>query len=743
MALPRRQFLLFGATTAGALVIGYGLARRPDRIGSGGSLPLTGAEVALNGYVTVDARGHVGVAVPRAEMGQGVRTALAMLVAEEMDADFAQVTARAAPVDAVYANIALLTEDVPDGSVAYAAIERVGRFMGLQVTGGSTSVRDAWLPMRRAGAMARAMLVSAAAERWNLRPDQVVVHNGRLQFAPDQLDLGFGAFATRAAQLSPPTGVRLKSRTRWRLIGTSPRRLDGQDKVRGAATFGIDVRPANLLFAAVRFIDPIAGEMLSHDAGDVAQQRGVSAVVPLPNGVAVVADNTWRAEQAAGAVTVRASRAPGLIADSAALSARLRAALDASTPFVHEAHGALPTAHASRHEAIYEAPLLAHACMEPINCTARVSGRDCELWIPTQAPAMARALVAAMLRTSRERVTVHQTLLGGGFGRRADLEMVRIAVQVAQAVEGRPVQVVWSRESDIRHGVYRPAAMARLVATLDADGWPLSLQARTACDSVVAGISSRLIPGDGARQPDQTSVDGLVRQPYRIPHVRVEEAPAASGVPVGFWRSVGFSQNAFFSESFHNELAARAGVDPLDWRRRLLANRPRHLAVLERLARVSKWAARTSASGSGWGIALVESFGAVVGQVVEVHMPRPDRLSVRRVTCVADCGTVLHPDLVRAQMESGIIFALSAALFGRIDLVDGAIVQSNFHDYPVVRMAQCPEIRVSLLASKDAPGGAGEPGTPPLAPALTEAVFDASGRRLRALPLAAADIAVV
>jgi isoquinoline 1-oxidoreductase subunit beta len=747
--------MLFGATAASALVIGYGSLREADRLGDGSSIRVRGTEVALNGYVTVDARGTVGIVVPRAEMGQGVRTALPMLVAEEMDADWASVRVLDTPVDPVYANITLLTQGLPSAAEGGASVvaarqvlTRVGVFLGLQITGSSSSVRDAWLPMRQAGAMARAMLVEVAAARWQVRPSQVEVRDGVVRFPPDGLELGFGALASVAAQADAPSGVRLKSPDNWRLLGTSPRRTDGLEKIRGEARFGIDVRETKQLYAAVRHIPQLAGAVVRASVETARAAKGVHSVVEFKNGVAVVADNTWRAQRAVAQIDLESSAASHLALSDADVDKLLEAALDSGTADVHEVVGTWPQPKRKltdlpealvQHD--YAVPFLAHACMEPLNCTVRVSPDRCDLWIPTQAPALTRGVAAALLGLALESVTVHTTFLGGGFGRRVDQDIVKTAVAIAAKVPGRTVQVIWSREEDMRHDVYRPAARARMRAWLDERGMPRAIHARLASDAVMRGLVSRISASAASDGPDGSSVDGVVDRPYRVPQRLVEHGDIDSGVPVGLWRSVGHSQNTFFYESFLNELAARAGHDGLVYRRALLTNRPRHLAVLEKVARASNWDSH-SQPNQGRGIALVEAFGSVVAQVVEVTMPSANVISVDRVWCAIDCGFALHPDQVEAQMEGSIVFALSAALWGRVEIVGGAVQQGNFDDYQVMRMPQMPQINVEIIPSSDAPQGVGEPAVPPLAPALTEAIYQASGRRLHSLPVALAGIDV-
>lgn len=742
-APSRRHFLIAGAAAGGALLIGFGL-RDPGRVGDGSGVPVSGSEVALNAYLKLDAEGGITVLLPRAEMGQGVSTALPMLLAEELAVDVASVRVEFAPAGPEYANVAIVLDGLPTTAEAagpLAALQRgatarVARWMGLQVTGGSTSVRDAWLPMREAGAVARELLLRAAGAKWGVERARLYAADGRVHDPRGGRTLGYADLAVRAARLPPDRPPALRGPAGWTQIGTSPRRLDGLAKVSGTARFGIDARPEGLLYAALALLPAPARRLTSADTEAARAMRGVQAVVMLPDGVAVVADNSWRARQAADAVRLSGEGGPA-VRDEAELATLLDTALDAGEARVYEQRGAaLGAADATTLDADYAVPFLAHACMEPLNCTARIDADACTLWLPTQAPELARGLAALTLGLSRQQVTVERTYLGGGFGRRAEMDVVRTALRVAQALPGRAVQVLWSREQDFAHDVFRPAARARLRARLGADGLPLALHVRLASDSVLRGLKGRLWAGLDRDGPDPTCVDGCIERPYALPRVQVEHVAVHSGIPVGFWRSVGFSQNVFFYESFVDEMALAAGIDALDYRRRLLGGHPRHLAVLERAARAAGWE-EPLAPGRGRGIALAECFASIVAQVVEVSVSG-DRLRVERVTCAIDCGTVVHPDQVRAQISGAIVFALSAALWGRIDLRDGAVQESNFDGQPLLRMPDMPAVVVELLDRRPAPpGGVGEPGVPPLAPALANALFAASGQRVRQLPITA------
>ena len=743
----RRRFLVAGASVAGALVVGFTLNSLSDRLGDGRTVPVSNGEIALNAWLKIDRDGYVTVMVPRAEMGQGVHTALAALVAEELDADWDRVRVEQAPVERIYGNVALVQNALPvdDDSglvvhLARAGLGTVAALLGLQVTGGSTSIRDAWQPMREAGATARAMLVQVAAERWNLLPEQLLVRNGVVEFPPENRKADYAALVAVAARLGLPSNVRLKPLAEHRLIGAPVQRLDIPAKINGTAMFAIDARAAGLLYASIRHVG-VAGERLQgFDAGATKAMSGVRRVVRLPNAVAVVADSYWRAHKAAIALVLQTEVHATL--NDEAIQLALERALRSAQPDVHESRGeplaeltASPTSDAKTHSARYQVPYLAHACMEPMNCTVRLSTTQIELWIGHQAPSLVLDAVNDATGLSGSSVILHQTYLGGGFGRRVELDAVRSAIAIAKAMPGETIQLIYSREEDLRHDVYRPAAAAEFEAKLDLQGLPQVLRARLSSSSVVSAFMARVNGAEQVDEEERSNTEGVTHRPYAIEHVQIEHVPPQLPIPVGFWRSVGYSQNSFFYESFIDELASVAGIDPFAYRKQLLKDAPAHLRVLATAARAAGWDNAEVRADFGRGIALVESFGSIVAQVVEVDVVSTGAIQLRRVVCAVDCGIVVNPDQLRAQMESSIVFGLSAALFGEINFDDGSVRQSNFHDYPVLRMRQMPEIEVHIVKSLRAPGGAGEPGTPPSAPALANAIFAATGERLRSLPL--------
>ncbi|WP_296944761.1 molybdopterin cofactor-binding domain-containing protein [uncultured Massilia sp.] len=746
----RRRFLLGGLAAGGLLLVGWGVAPPRQRLRGAASAPFPAGAVALNGWVAIAPDGGVSVVAARSEMGQGVHTALAMLVAEELDAPLAAVRIVAAPVDPIYANVALLPENLPfhpddsgvlrDGARWLAA--KVARELGIMFTGGSTSVKDGWRPLREAGAVARAMLVRAAAAHWHADPARLATADGAVRH-PDGRTLAYGALAAAAAEAGRGIGagdVTLKAPAAFRLIGRPLPRLDTPAKVDGGARFGIDARPAGLLYAALRMAPELGAAVAGYEADEVLALPGVVKVVDcaaaLPArsgagaGVAVIARTWWQARQAAAALPVRWRAGPHAGLSSAALFAQLGHALDAGAGHVYVETGAAPDVAGARTvRAEYRVPLLAHAAMEPVNCTAQVRDGKVRLWASTQVPSVAAEVAARVAGVARADVAVETMLLGGGFGRRLETDMVAQAVAIALHADGQPVQLVWTREDDTAHDVYRPMALARYAALLDADGGVLSWDATSAGAAIAHQYFPRNLglPGAG---PDKTTAEGAFDMQYAIPRRRIAHVTVDSPVPVGYWRSVGHSYNAFFKESFVDELAHAAGRDPVALRRALLAPYPRHLAVLDAALRL----AGPAPAGRAHGVALHQSFGTVVAMVAEVAV-EGTAIRVHRVACAVDCGLVVNPNIAAQQVESGVVFGLSAALAGEITLADGRVQQSNFGDYPVLRMNEAPLVETMFMPSAAPPEGMGEPAVPPVAPAVANAVFQLTGQRLRSLPL--------
>jgi isoquinoline 1-oxidoreductase subunit beta len=739
----RRRFILGGLGAAGALIVGWGVMPPRQRLHSAVPFPVRDGEVALNGWIKIAKDGIVTVAMPRNEMGQGVHTAMPMLVAEELDVPLSMVHIEQAPIDKIFGDVTILPASLPfhpdsrgvPVRVAGWLAGKAAREFGVMVTGGSSSIRDSWVPMREAGAAARAMLVATAANEWGVAADDCRTENGKV-FSAGGKQASYGELAAKAAGRDPGT-IRLKEPKDFRLIGKSQPRRDTPAKVNGSAGYGLDARPEGLVYAAVKMCPVFGGELQSADEKAVLGMPGVLRVVRLAGstglapGVAVIAKSWWQAKQAVAALPVTWNEGSHARLTSAAIFKELKSALDSDSGFTYYKDGDLDTAKDApkKIEAEYTAPFLAHATMEPVNCTAQVKDGKVTLWASTQVPGIAMSAAAKVAKVAGDAVILHSTYIGGGFGRRLETDMVTQAVAIALEAGGAPVQLIWSREEDIAHDVYRPAAIARFAAALDAQGNVLAYDNKSAAGSVNHQMLGRAF-GLPQLGPDKSAVEGEFDLFYELPNQRIAHVIVPSVVPLGSWRSVGHSQNAFFKESFVDEMAHAVSADPVEFRRKLLKNRPRHLAVLN--AAVDK--AGVPPAGRAHGVALHHSFGSIVAEVAEVSVENQE-IRVHKVTCAIDCGIAVNPDGVAQQMESGIVFGLSAALFGDITIKDGRAAQQNFHDYPVLRMGQAPEVQTVIIPSTEPPEGVGEPGTPPIAPAVANAVFKLTGKRLRSLPL--------
>ena len=753
--MKRRTWLLSALGATGALVVGWGVLPARSRLGSGALMLPTEGDVALNGWIKIAADGGIILAMPRSEMGQGVHTGLAMLVAEELDVPLGRVKLEQAGYDAIYGNVSMILGSLPfhpldsEGGhkptkvkVGEWIVGKIARELGINATGGSSTIADAWEPLRGAAATARASLLGAAAAQWKVPVAELTVQDGVVHHASGQ-SAHYGTFA-KAAAGTTPKNVLPKDRTAWTLIGKPAPRTDIPAKINGSARFGIDVRLPDMLFAAVRQSPLLGGTPGAVDAKAALAMPGVDQLVMLESmggstaGFAVVAKSTWHARQAADAVQVQwQQRAQGAL-DTQRIQAEMQAQLKSEKGFTFYSKGDADKAEAAatrRVEASYSAPYLAHATMEPMNCTAQVKDGAVEVWVPTQVPGMARAIAAKVAGVDADKVTLHVTLLGGGFGRRLDVDYVAQAVRVAMACGGKPVQLVWSREEDTTHDFYRPMHVANLTAAIDATGAVDSLRIKSAGDAISPRWMERGLPALAGPidMPDKTASEGLFDLPYGFANQHIAHVATRMGVPVGFWRSVGHSHNAFFSESFIDELAFETKQDPFAFRAAMLAAAPRYLAVLQLAADKAQWGSALPA-GHARGIALHESFGSIVAEVAEVSLV-DGKPRVHRVVCAVDCGTVINPTTVAQQMEGAVIFGLTAALYGKIDIQDGVVQQSNFPSYPMVKLAEAPVVETWIVPSTRAPAGVGEPGVPPLAPAVANALFALTGKRQRALPL--------
>jgi isoquinoline 1-oxidoreductase beta subunit len=752
--LKRRTFVLGGVGAAGALVVGWSVLPPRQRLIPSAPLPLNGTQVALNGWVKVAADNSVTVVMSKAEMGQGVHTGTAMLLAEEMDADWSQVKVEHSPIDAIYNNMENVVGDLPFRPDDHSARERLAAWMtrkvtrdfGMMITGGSSSINDLWLPMREAGASARAMLLAAAAAKWHVPVAECRAEAGKV-LHPSGRTASFGELATLAAQQLLPAKVVLKTPSAFKLIGKPVPRVDTRAKLDGSARFGIDVLPDHLLYASVVMCPTLGGKVAHFDGAVAAALPGVVkvfAVAPYnggSGGVAVIAANAFIAMNALDVVRVEWDHGAAAGLSSADVNRHLAQALDSGDGHAYYSQGdvdaALATA-ARTLSAEYRVPYLAHGALEPINCTVQVMDGAATVWVSTQVPALARAHAAKVLGIDADNVDVQEQLLGGAFGRRLEVDYVSQATAIAREVRGRPVQTIWSRPQDMTHDFYRPACVSRFKGGLDGAGKLVAWHNASASQSVVA---SALVRYFGVPSPDidRTTVEGAFDQPYEWPNVRVGHKIVDLPIPVGFWRSVGHSHQAFFTESFMDELAAAAGKDPVAFRAGLLTHHPRHLAVLQRAAARASWGRPLAPSADGAararGVALHEAFGSIAAQVAEVSLAPDRRIRVHRVVCVIDCGTPVNPNLIRQQVEGAIVFGLSAALYDEITLVSGQVQQQYYTDFPVVHMNDCPVIETEIMPSEAHPQGVGEIGTPPVAPAVANAIFALTGTRLRVLPL--------
>ncbi|MCH2270518.1 MAG: xanthine dehydrogenase family protein molybdopterin-binding subunit [SAR324 cluster bacterium] len=721
--LKRRTFLKTSTLAGAGFAIGFTFDPFVSlATGSGPSVSRTkGAELGL--WVRIASDGTITLIAPSSEMGQGVNTSLSMIIAEELEADWQSIKTETAPAHSDYKN--------PNNP--------------LQFTGGSSSLRGFWEPLREVGAAAREMLKTAAAQKWDVPVNECEAKSGKILHKKSGREIGYGELAEAAGKLDVPSDPVLKSPEDYELIGKPVMRLDLPAKVTGSAQFGIDVRIPGMLFATVRQSPVFEGEVLSFDETAAKNVRGVVAVVQVSNGIAVVADNTWRAKKGMEALnpqfkdgkTAGESSVPGL--DSQQVREQFLAALD------DEGKGENDAEHAAAGlpflDLEYEVPFLAHATLEPMNCTAYVRDDFCEVWAPTQNQEMSMDAAKDITDLDEDQIRIHTTLLGGGFGRRLETDYVKQAVTVSKLLE-KPVQLTWMREEDIQHDFYRPASMSRFQISLGRDGFPLKWENQLAAPSILKRYFSPL----GWFGFDPTSTEGADVLPYAIPDFDFDYSLVDPGVPVGFWRSVGSSHNAFYTESAIDEAAHTAKQDPFEYRRKLLAQKPRFRKVLEKVAADANWGRRIP-EGHGLGIALHKSFASIVGAVLEVSANASGNLKMHKVWITIDCGKVVNPDTVRAQMEGGFVFGLSAALGEEITLKNGRVEQSNFHDYTILRMKGVPEISVSIIENRtlddDQIGGVGEPAVPLAAPVLANAIFAVTGKRYRSLPLSKHGVSLI
>ena len=705
--VSRRSFLRAGAAAGGGLMLSLSLPFANQRVAAAEA-----DSFAPNAFVRIGADGRIVLTMPYVEMGQGDYTAIPMLIAEELEADLKQVR----------------LEHAPPGSKLYGN----PLLAGVQATGGSTAIRAAWKPLREAGAVARTLLVAAAAKRWSVDPTSCRAQAGEVLHEPSGRKLSYGELAADAADIPVPDKVTLKQPADFKLIGTSVKRLDAPPKVNGAAVYGIDVRPPGVKIATLAQSPVFGGRVRSLDDSKAKAVAGVRQIVRLDDAVAVVADHMGAAKKGLAAVAIEWDDGPHARNDTAEIARELEGAMQkpgAVAQNVGDVDMALASA-ASKVEATYQVPFLAHATMEPMNCTVHVREDGCEVWVGSQVIARAQAAAAKAAGLPLEKVVVHNHLIGGGFGRRLEVDGVTRAVEIARHVDG-PVKVVWTREEDIQHDMYRPFFFDRLSGGLDENGAPIAWRHRFAGSSVLA----RWLPPAFNNGLDPDTTEGAINLVYALPNMRVEylriEPP---GIPTAFWRSVGPSHNVFVTESFIDELAAAAKRDAVAYRRALLDGSPRARAVLELAAERARWG-QALPERVGRGVSLQFAFGSYMAQVVEVEVAKSGEVRIRRVVCAVDCGVAVNPNIVEAQIQGAIIFGITAALYGEITLKNGRVEQSNFDTYPMLRMNEAPAIEVHIVQSSEPPGGMGECGTSAVVPAVANAIFAATGKRLRKMPV--------
>ena len=711
----RREFIRTGAAIGGGLLVSCYVPLS----GQSNASAAEQSEFPLNAFVRIGTDESVTVISAHSEMGQGIYTSLPMLLNEELQADWSKIRVEAAPVDKAYNH----------------------PVFGIQMTGGSTTSPAEWERYRKMGAVARIMLVESAAHQWNVDASACHVENGVVIHAPTGRRATYGSLASAAAQLTPPTNVPLKSAKEFTLIGKPTRRLDTPSKTNGSAQFGLDVIVPRMLTAVVARPPVFGGKVAKLDASEALKVPGVKAVQEIPSGVAVIAERFWPAKLGRDKLVVEWDLGPNanltteqMLRDFAELAKKP----GTLAKKIGDPEAAMKSA-AHTITAEYDVPYLAHAMMEPLNCVVDLRADSCEIWTGTQFETVDRANAAQVAGLPPEKVQIHTTLLGGGFGRRANpnSDFVVEAVHVAKVAKA-PVKVVWTREDDLKGGWYRPMWYDRFAAGIDASGNPIVWTHTIVGQSILSGTAFEAFGvKDGV---DSASVEGAADLIYGIPNLRVDLHSPKIGVPVQWWRSVGHSHTGFSTEAFFDEVAHAGGKDPYELRRTLLANQPKMRAVLELAAQKANWGSKLP-PGVGRGIATHFSFDSYVAQVVEASVGKDGAVRVHRVVCAVDCGTVINPDTVKAQMEGGIIFGLTAALKTEITLKDGRIQQSNFHDYQMLRIFESPEIEVHIVPSTENPTGVGEPGVPPVAPALANAIFAATGKRVRRLPIRASDLA--
>jgi isoquinoline 1-oxidoreductase beta subunit len=695
----RRDFMKSSAIGAAGLALGFALPEKPLNA----QFPPP-PRYLPKAYIHIGQDETVTFILPKAEMGQGPLTSLSQLLAEELDADWSKVRAEVAPVDpALY---------------------------GFQGVVGSMSIRTLWTPMRQVGATARAMLVATAARQWKVDPSTLRTDTGFVINPANNAKLSYGSLAQAADQLEVPSNVKPKDPAQFKIIGKSLHRLDSKDKSTGRAKFGIDAKQPDMVYAVLARCPVFGGKIATYDASKAKAVPGVKDVIQISNGVAVIADNTWAAMQGRRALDLKWDEGSNANQSTAAITRMFTELVNQPAGKTARKAGDVSAALAAsgnKIEAVYEAPFQSHAPMEPMNCTAHVRSDGCDVWVPTQMQTPARDIAAEVSGIRPDRVMIHSQFMGGGFGRRGSVDYVAEAVEIAKAV-GVPVKLTWSREDDMQHDQYRPAAMVKLTASLDSNGMPAALEIKVATPPF--GFAQDGLPG--------TAVAGLSDIEYKIPNLLVSYQGGEAGIPVTYWRAPGASQNTFFLESFIDELAAAGKKDALEYRRTMLKGSPRLLGALNLAAEKAAWG--KAPAGRFQGIGLINNIGSFTAMVAEISVAN-GKLKVHKLTCAIDCGHVVNPLILQQQMESGAVYGLTAALKGAITIDKGRVQQGNFNVYDMLRIDEMPQIAVHVVPSSEAPGGGGEASTPPVAPAIANAIFAATGKRLRKLPIRNQDLA--
>ena len=712
--LDRRNFLKTGLAGAAGLVIGFYLPGRRDVLAASRLDGNAAAPDVLNAFIQVAPDDNITIVIGKSEMGQGVATSLPMLAAEELECDWRKVHVEFAPAAVVYFDPAF----------------------HMQGTGGSQSVASAWKPMREAGATARIMLITAAAQKWGVDASECHAENGAVIHAASKRRATYGSLAEAAAKVTPPQNVTLKDPSQFKVVGQPFKRLDTPIKTNGKAAFGIDQRQPGMVHASVEHCPVFGGKVASFDATKAKAIPGVKDVFQISDGIAVVADNTWTAFQGRKALEVKWDEGPNANASNETIFKGFADACE-KPGVVSRKEGDAPSAlnaASQKIEAVYQAPYQAHATMEPMNCTAHIQADRADVWAPTQFQTPSQNTAAQIAGIKPDQSFVHTTYLGGGFGRRGWSDFVTEACEISKHMNA-PAQVTWTREDDMQHDYYRPASYVKIAAALGPDGNPTAFTARVACDSISRWFFG---PGAVANGMDSSSVEGISDTPYDIPNILVDYHMVNGPVPMGFWRSVGASQNGFFLESFMDELAAAAKKDPYEYRKALLSKKPRHLGVLNLAAEKGEWG-KPLPKGRYRGIAVLEAFSTYVAEVVEISLDK-DGVKVHKVTVALDCGRVVNPNIIRQQAVSAVVYGLTQTLKGQITIDKGRVQQANFDTYDMLRMNEMPVVEVHIVPSEENPTGMGEPAVPPVAPAICNAVFAATGKRIRHLPIAPEDL---